>query len=408
MDEPVIFAANHQNALMDPLALVMTNPLQTLWLTRADIFKSRFTRPILKFMKMVPIYRIRDGKDNLANNEEIFNQVAHVLEQKDSIALFPEAAHSGKRQMLPHKKAIPRIALDAEEKNGFKLGLKIVPVGIYYDHYWNFDRTLLVQYGDAIEIDKYKNQFAENSQIAMLSLRDEIYDCLEPLTLQIHSTQYYHDYENIRLVIGKEAAENSSTGRNPVLESFRSDQRLIKNTEILASENSSVFEDLRSKIEIFTKKLKADGIDHSQLMLAKDISFIHLLGWIIASFISLPFMVAGMLFNIIPFYVTRKLLTRKIKDPAFLSTFTFVAGLVVYPVIYLIECCLLRVFTGSWLIALGSIIVMPLAGKLAYRLMISIRDLWIVIRLRTDKRRVFKILKSEYLNILEIYRAHLQ
>jgi hypothetical protein len=115
-----------------------------------------------------------------------------------------------------------------------------------------------------------------------------------------------------------------------------------------------------------------------------------------------------MLFNIIPFYVTRKLLTRKIKDPAFLSTFTFVAGLVVYPVIYLIECCLLRVFTGSWLIALGSIIVMPLAGKLAYRLMISIRDLWIVIRLRTDKRRVFKILKSEYLNILEIYRAHLQ
>jgi 1-acyl-sn-glycerol-3-phosphate acyltransferase len=39
-DQPIIFAANHQNALMDPLALVCTNPLQTLWLARADIFKS--------------------------------------------------------------------------------------------------------------------------------------------------------------------------------------------------------------------------------------------------------------------------------------------------------------------------------------------------------------------------------
>ncbi len=37
-DQPIVFAANHQNALMDPLALVCTNPLQTLWLARAGIF----------------------------------------------------------------------------------------------------------------------------------------------------------------------------------------------------------------------------------------------------------------------------------------------------------------------------------------------------------------------------------
>ena len=151
--KPIIFAANHQNALMDPLALSCTNPLQTLWLARADIFKNKLARPALKFMKMLPIYRIRDGKENLSNNEEVFNQVTQVLENRQSIALFPEAAHSGKRQMWVHRKAIPRIALEAEAKNNFTLELQIVPVGIYYDHYWKFNRTLVVQYGKPIGID---------------------------------------------------------------------------------------------------------------------------------------------------------------------------------------------------------------------------------------------------------------
>jgi len=102
-DKPIIFAANHQNALMDPLALVCTNPLQTVWLTRADIFKIKAVKSFLKFMKMIPIYRIRDGKENLSNNEEIFNYVTQTLENKESVALFPEAAHSGKRQMLSDK-----------------------------------------------------------------------------------------------------------------------------------------------------------------------------------------------------------------------------------------------------------------------------------------------------------------
>jgi len=68
--KPIIFAPNHQNALMDPLALVCTNMHQSVWLARADIFKSKTVSSILKYLKLLPVYRIRDGKDNLSNNEE--------------------------------------------------------------------------------------------------------------------------------------------------------------------------------------------------------------------------------------------------------------------------------------------------------------------------------------------------
>src|ERR1035437_1195995 len=117
--KPIIFAPNHQNALMDPLAIACTNTYQTIWLARADIFKSKTVRSILKYLKLLPIYCIRDGKENLSNNEHVFSEVSQILKNKQTIALFPEAAHSGKRQMLPHKKAIPRIALQAEDQNHF-------------------------------------------------------------------------------------------------------------------------------------------------------------------------------------------------------------------------------------------------------------------------------------------------
>jgi 1-acyl-sn-glycerol-3-phosphate acyltransferase len=76
---PVIFAPNHQNALMDPLAIVCTLPDQVVFLARADIFSNKIARFFLRFLKILPVYRIRDGKENLDNNQYIFDLSVEVL-----------------------------------------------------------------------------------------------------------------------------------------------------------------------------------------------------------------------------------------------------------------------------------------------------------------------------------------
>lgn len=387
--KPIIFAANHQNALMDPLALVCTNPLQTLWLARADIFKSKVTRPILKFMKMIPIYRIRDGKENLMNNEQVFNQVTQVLEDHQSVALFPEAAHSGKRQMLPHKKAIPRIALEAEAKNNFHLGLVIVPVGIYYDHYWKFNRTLMVQYGKAIEIDGFKDQYAENSQNAMLSLRDIIHERLSPLTLQINSDKYYNDYEIIRKVGGQEYSKKEVFSKDPILQLFKAEQALIMKIEHLEISNIEVFEQLRSLTKTYDDEIRKAGISDCQIVKASKLSFLKLFVQCIGGLLSLPLFVFGFVFNFIPFYLPGLVLTRKVKDPAFLSSFIFAFGLVLFPVFYMIESSVIWIITGSFQIALATLVLMPFTGKIAYNLLQFYQDF-----IKTFK---FKFLNPGYL-----------
>lgn len=367
-EKPVIFAANHQNALMDPLALVCTNPLQTIWLARADIFKTTTAQSILKFFKMLPVYRIRDGKENLANNEEIFRQVIEALEKHQSIALFPEAAHSGKRQMLPHRKAIPRIALDAEEKNNFQLGLQIVPVGIFYDHYWLFNRSLIVQYGPPIDVDSYKVEYAENQQKAMLQLRDEIHDRIIPLTLQINSTTHYHEYENLRQVAGEKYSKSKIFCNNKTLNRLYGDQELIATIEKLEENVPAQFEEIISELKGYFQFINHQKLTDELVRNAEKTSLTKLFIQFIAFIITLPVYVFGFVFNAVPFYIPRSIIRRKVKDLAFMSTFNFVVGLIVFPLFYLISALLVLIFSGSVSLALILFLLMPFAGKLSFRL----------------------------------------
>ncbi len=399
--KPIIFAANHQNALMDPLALSCTNPLQTLWLARADIFKNKLARPALKFMKMLPIYRIRDGKENLSNNEEVFNQVTQVLENRQSIALFPEAAHSGKRQMLVHRKAIPRIALEAEAKNDFTLELQIVPVGIYYDHYWNFNRTLVVQYGKPIGIDGYRERYAENGQNAMLSLRDEIREGLLPLTMQINSVEHYVVYEQIRMLAGEERTQSLTPGRQAVLEIFKYEQWLMERVELLEQKDSVKFEALITATTAFAGNCKNAGLTGEKLAEACHTTGTILILKVLFALVTLPLLAFGLLFSFLPYYLPRILLRRKVKDPAFLSTFFFVPGLLIFPLFYLAESALVAWATHSLSMAGALLVTLPFAGKLAYNLLQFGKNLLQLIRLKIFDRRLFGVLAAQRNAILE-------
>lgn len=392
--KPIIFAANHQNALMDPLAVACTNRFQTMWLARADIFKSKTASSFLKYLKLLPVYRIRDGKDNLSNNEQIFAQVARLLEDKETVALFPEAAHSGRRQMLPHKKAIPRIALEAEAKNNFTLDLQIVPVGIYYDHYWAFNRSLIIEYGEPISIDKYRDEYLENPQKAMLSLRDEIYNRIVPLTLQLNSDNYYQEYEDLRLMAGKTYSNTHFFSKNKHLQLLYAQKELVGKLEQLEIAQPEEFGELIKKSAKYFNTIRETNLSDRQIEKLTNANWAILFGKFLTALISLPLFLAGFIFNVLPFAIPRTILRRRVKDITFLSTFNFAAGLVVFPIFYLIEATVVLALTDSWLIAIVAFLIMPFAGKLAFQLSVFYRDILqsivLVVPHKTQLRQIIK------------------
>lgn len=404
-NKPIIFAPNHQNALMDPLAVLCTNFTQPVWLARADIFKMKATRAILRFFKIMPVYRIRDGKNSLGMNESIFAQAIEVLENKKALALFPEAAHSGKRQMLPHKKAIPRIAFLAEEKNNFQLQLQVVPVGIYYSHYWHFNRELIVNYGAAIDIDSYQNEYEIAPQQAALSLRDEIEKRVDSLILNIRSKAHYDNYELFRELMGKEFAKSGQFHKKQIANRFFSDRQLIKTLEKKEQENPLDFFEIHQKADHLRELLTKNQFSIRQL---KNINhpLSPLLLQALLALLLVPFICMGFLLHAIPFFIPRTIIQKKIKDPTFYSTFQFVAGMLAY----LLYCALLETlvlyFSNQWSVIILAIPTFFIIGKLSFIAFQFIRNtfsalrLWSFLRKNKDEAKNMTLLK-------EIIRVHL-
>lgn len=389
--KPIIFAPNHQNALMDPLALVCTNPHQSVWLARADIFKSKAFRPMLKFLKLLPVYRIRDGKENLSNNEEIFAMVIHLLENNQTIALFPEAAHSGQQQMLAHKKAIPRIALEAEAKNNFQLDLQIIPVGIFYSHYWKFNRSLIVQYGEPISVGSFKTAYAENPQKAMLNLRDEIHTRLLSLTLQLNSKTQYADYERIYLLAAETYAQAHFFSKNADLQLFEATRELVSKVEKLESCNPECFKKLTDGTNSYFEALAKARYTNDQVRLAEKATWRYIPAKIIVFLCTLPLFAFGFIFNAIPFFVPRAIVCQKVKDTAFSSTFNFVLGLLVFPLFYLSATILIFSLSGSIFYSITALILMPFGGKFAYQLLLFYQSILFEVRVLTGNKSQRKI-----------------
>ena len=166
-----IFAPNHQNALMDAMAVLCTTKRQPIFLARADIFKKGFMARMLYFFKMLPVYRIRDGYSNLKHNDETFVDTLRVIKHKNGLVILPEGNHAGFRKLRQLKKGICRIAFLAEEAMDFKLDIKIIPVGLEYSHYWLFRQVLTVVYGKPINVSEYYDLYRENPDKALHELK---------------------------------------------------------------------------------------------------------------------------------------------------------------------------------------------------------------------------------------------
>ena len=62
--EPCFVISNHQNGLMDPLAKLnmFKDNRQPVYIARGDIFKKDTVAKLLKYIKVLPTFRTRDGQ----------------------------------------------------------------------------------------------------------------------------------------------------------------------------------------------------------------------------------------------------------------------------------------------------------------------------------------------------------
>ena len=77
-DGAIIYAPNHTNALMDAMVVLAMDRKAKVFVARADIFKNPKIAKILHFLKILPIMRMRDGRDEVRKNNETIEHAVDV------------------------------------------------------------------------------------------------------------------------------------------------------------------------------------------------------------------------------------------------------------------------------------------------------------------------------------------
>lgn len=172
-DGSVIWAANHTNALMDPMVLLSSSSIRKVFVARADIFKKNWARKALTFLKVMPIYRIRDGFDAVKHNNESIAQATGVILDGVPFIIYPEATHRPKHSLLKLSKGIFHIAESAIAQSPEGKPVYIQPIGIEYGDYFRFRNTVLVRFGKPLNVTEFmKENSSEPEPVLLLKLRE--------------------------------------------------------------------------------------------------------------------------------------------------------------------------------------------------------------------------------------------
>jgi len=180
-DKAVIIVCNHQNALIDPLLVATHTHLKPSFLTRASAFKNPIAAKLLDFIRMIPIYRVRDGIDNMGKNKETFDKSVNILLNKGSILIFGEGNHDLHRSLRSLKKGFSRIAYMALDIRP-ELDLVILPIGINYSNHKKSGSNVGIYIGKPFQA----SDFYPKNEVLM----EETFRKIYPLVTQLPDRNY--------------------------------------------------------------------------------------------------------------------------------------------------------------------------------------------------------------------------
>ena len=385
-DDIIIYAPNHQNALMDAMAILATIKTQPVFLARADIFKKKTIEKLLTLFKILPIYRIRDGKESLGYNDAIFQKTIDVLKNKNGLVILPEGTHAGLRKLKPLKKGILRIAFEAEEANDFKLNIKIIPVGLDWSNYINFRSKLFVYFGEPICISDYYDEYKKNPPRARNLLQKKLSEELKKYMIHIENEEYYDMFDNIRYIYLPQMIKKMGFKNKKQPNQLFAQQNIIKQLNDFADKNPEEAKELNEKTLRYSKLLNKLKFRHWVIQKPK-FSTLGIIGQALLAILFLPLYLYGGILNYLPYKIP-VWATKKVKDLQFLSSFRYVIILLLFPIYYIILIIVGLFIIEPWWLQVAVPVSLLFAGLFAFHYYIEVKKMFA--RLRFNLKTWFK------------------
>ncbi len=368
----LVFTGNHQNALMDSLAFMFGVKSRLVFMARSDIFQNPFLARILYFLRILPIFRIKDGYSAVKKNDKIFQKTIDIIKKKIGLVIMAEGNHAGERRLRPLKKGFARIAFQTEKANDFKLNMQVVPVGIDYSNYEDFRTELLINFGKPIAVSDYLETYKDSPAIAINQIKERLAESLKPLMVHIESENYYDLYNELREIYKTDLAQKMGYPSAQQPYKLKCDQELIRKLAYFEESHKDEMDTFQNLVLRYRDELKKQKLDY-EIVRSQAKNALNLIGKLILLLISSPFFIGGFLLNYLPFGISIWL-SKKFKDPQFFSSVKYAVTLILYPLYHFALSLGVWFLFKNWEILLAFFVGMPILGIFARKYWEQARD----------------------------------
>lgn len=389
-DGALIYGINHSNTLMDALVVLATSHHKKVFMARGDIFANPTVAKLLRFTRILPLYRIRNGIAAVRNNTESMEQAVDVVHDKVGLYLFPEGRHRTKHSLLQLSKGIFHIALDSNKEFGKEKPVYLVPVGIEYGDYFRYRSTCMVNFGEAINVtDFIKNSTEENDAVLMNQLREMLSDRLSHLITYIPDDE---DYDAIWEIVKMKNEKRAGGLYKKMLRNRTTVEKILQYREQHPEEAKELF----NKVLEFSKHRVEQKISVTSTAKRKPLA--NSVWKLLTALVGLPYFLASSVANAIA-WIPMVILKSKLKDKAWGNTVSFVSKFLLSSLVF-IGGTIALFCTLPWYWALGGTVLL----FFSYDFWFDYQEL--VRRLVSDIRWTFKTkLRQEYrdLNLNDLF-----
>jgi 1-acyl-sn-glycerol-3-phosphate acyltransferase len=139
---PILLLANHPNSFLDAIILGAYYQRKMHFLARGDVFENPLFGYLLRKIGMIPIHRIREGKEHLHKNSSTFQEAVEILQAGGAVLIFIEGICLNHHEIQPFKKGATRILEGAHQIGTFPI-IHVASLG--YSSFTEFGKIVNIQ-----------------------------------------------------------------------------------------------------------------------------------------------------------------------------------------------------------------------------------------------------------------------
>jgi 1-acyl-sn-glycerol-3-phosphate acyltransferase len=381
----VIFACNHPNSFLDAMIIGAFIKRETHFLARSDVFNSRLKLWILSQFKLMPIYRLQEGAENLGKNQDTFEKCHAIFRKGGAVLMFSEGICVQEMRLRPLKKGTARIAMEYS-KDGSPL--TIIPTGLNYLKPTEFREDVLISMDTPFNAADFATEYNENQAKGIQSFNKRLQAGLQNAVIDIR------DKANEKDIVQLVEVEHNDTGGDL--------KKMVQTVASLSQRENVDVELLRSYRAALAKYKITDevvaGKRTSMLLVVPALALFGIAFWV----------------YLIPIGLAVRLVKKKIKLVEFHDS-VLIGATVIFTFLYwLIIFFTVGSFFGyliSVIVMLAIILIASLAGE-SYDVMRSVRAANVFERIDAKEKRELGEMRQQISdlasvgNLVKTHKSH--